>query len=65
VRACRTGGDLAAPTTHVRSSSEPSANSGANGDDKSVGVQSELGHEEAEPESCSRRKPITLELFLR
>ncbi|KAH9171567.1 hypothetical protein EDB89DRAFT_1970590 [Lactarius sanguifluus] len=64
VRARRTGAsgsDNAVPKTHARSSSEPSANSGANS--AVVGVRSESGHEDAE--SCLRRKPIPLELFLR
>ncbi|KAH9059783.1 hypothetical protein EDB87DRAFT_743490 [Lactarius vividus] len=66
VRARRTGAsgsDSAVSKTHARSSSEPSANSGPNG--VPVGVRSESGHEDADAESCLRRKPIPLELFLR
>lgn len=66
VRARRTGAsgsdDVAVPKTHARSSSEPSANPGTNGE---VGVRPDSGHEEADAESCLRRKPIPLELFLR
>ena len=65
VRACRAGGDAAVPKTHARSSSEPIATPGADGDGDGVGVQSESGHEEPDAESCLRRKPIPLELFLR
>ncbi|KAH9047450.1 hypothetical protein EDB83DRAFT_2403107 [Lactarius deliciosus] len=66
VRARRTGAsgsDSAIPKTHARSSSEPSANTGCHG--AAVGVRSESGHEDADAESCLRRKPIPLELFLR
>ncbi|KAI9444035.1 hypothetical protein H4582DRAFT_2095380 [Lactarius indigo] len=66
VRARRTGAsgsDNAGPKTHTRSSSEPSANSGASGEGSVAGVRSESGHEDVE--SCLRRKPIPLELFLR
>ncbi|KAH9047148.1 hypothetical protein EDB84DRAFT_545588 [Lactarius hengduanensis] len=66
VRARRTGAsgsDSAVPKTHARSSSEPNANSGSHG--AVVGVRSESGHEDVDAESCLRRKPIPLELFLR
>ncbi|KAI9462893.1 hypothetical protein BJY52DRAFT_1255845 [Lactarius psammicola] len=69
VRARRMGasgsGDVAVPKTHARCSSEPSANPGANFEDAGSGVRSDLGHEEVDAESCLRRKPIPLELFLR
>ena len=62
-RVRRVGGDAAVPKTHSRSSSEPTATPEADGDGE--GVRSESGHEEADTESCLRRKPIPLELFLR
>ena len=65
VRARRAGGDVAVPKTHARSSSEPVATPGADDDGNGVGVRSESGHEEPDAESCLRRKPIPLELFLR
>ena len=63
VRARRVGSDAAVPKTHTRSSSEPTATPEADGDGD--GVRSESGHEEPDVESCLRRKPIPLELFLR
>ena len=63
VRARRVGGDAAVPKTHARSSSEPTATPEVDGDGD--GVRSESGHEEPNVESCLRRKPIPLELFLR
>ena len=65
VRARRAGGDVAVPKTHARCSSEPVVTPEADGDGDGVGVRSELSHEEPDAESCLRRKPIPLELFLR
>jgi hypothetical protein len=65
VRACRAGGDVTPSKTHTRCSSEPSATPGADGQVADVGVRSDSGHEEPDAESCLRRKPIPLELFLR
>jgi len=69
VRARRAGasasGDVAVPKTHARSSSEPSANPGTSSEGAGVGVRSDSGHGEADAETCLRRKPIPLELFLR
>ena len=67
VRARRVGSDAAVPKTHARSSSEPTAppEADGDGDGDGEGVRSESDHEEPDVESCLRRKPIPLELFLR
>ncbi|KAH8993718.1 hypothetical protein EDB92DRAFT_1944403 [Lactarius akahatsu] len=67
VRARRTGssdGHNAMPETRARRSSEPSTNSGDNGERADTCVRSESGHGEADAESCLRRNPIPLKFFL-